>query len=189
VSPARPATEGTSPAAYEVLDADGFVAAISDLAEVLADAVDSGASVNFVKPFDVHDAGAYWLGRTDEVRSGAIRPVVARLDGVIVGCALLVPSRKPNSPDRAEVEKVLVHRRARRRGIGSGLMRAIEDLARVDGRWLLILDTTSGSDADRLYRRLGWVAFGEVPNHALTADGALSDTTYFFKDLRPGERR
>ena len=63
-------------------------------------------------------------------------------------------------------------------------MAAIEDLARADGRWLLILDTTTGSDADRLYRRLGWTPFGEVPNHALRADGTLSDTTYFFKDLR-----
>jgi GNAT superfamily N-acetyltransferase len=97
---------------------------------------------------------------------------------------LLILSGNPNSPHRAEVSKVIVHRRARRRGIATGLMAAVEDLARAEGRWLLLLDTTTGSDADRLYRRLGWTPFGEVPNHALTADSVLSDTTYFFKDLR-----
>jgi GNAT superfamily N-acetyltransferase len=176
-----------APVAYEALAADAFSAAIPELGEVLADAVDSGSSVNFLKPFPVAEARSWWAGRAGEVASGAFRPIVARIDGAIVGCAVLVPSLKANSPHRAEVVKVLVHRHARRRGIGAGLMAAIESLARSDDRWLLILDTTTGSEADRLYRRLGWVPFGEVPNHAMTADGALSDTTYFFKDLRePG---
>jgi len=169
---------------YEPLTADAFAAAIPELGEVLADAVDSGSSVNFLQPFSVGEAAAWWAARADEVASGAFRPVVARMGGAIVGCAVLVPSLKENSPHRGEVVKVLVHRTARRQGIGAGLMAAIESLARADGRWLLILDTTTGSDADRLYRRLGWVPFGEVPNHAMTAVGALSDTTYFFKDLR-----
>ena len=186
MSSAQPASATTAPITCEVLEAAGFGREIPALAEILADAVDSGSSVNFVKPFSVADAAAYWSGRTAEVRSGAIRPVVARLDGQVVGCALLVPSRNPNSRHRAEVAKVLVHRRARRRGIGTVLMGTIEEVALADGRWLLILDTTTGSDADRMYRRLGWVPFGEVPDHALTADGVLSDTTYFFKDLRPG---
>jgi len=146
--------------------------------------VDSGASVNFLAPFPVADAARWWEAQAAAVAAGDLRPVVARLGGEIVGCACLVPSRKANSPHRAEVVKVLVHRRARHRGIGAGLMAEIEDLARADGRWLLILDTTTGSDADRLYRRLGWTPFGEVPNHALRADGTLSDTTWFFKDLR-----
>ena len=173
-----------SPATCEELDPAAFASAIPALAEVLADAVDSGASVNFLKPFPVSAATAYWESRAGDVASGAVRPIVARVDGEIVGCALLVPSRKPNSPHRAAVEKVLVHRRVRRRGVGAALMRTVETVARADGRWLLLLDTTTGSDADRLYRRLGWIPFGEVPNHALTADAELSDTTYFFKDLR-----
>ena len=170
---------------FETLDADRFAAALPALGELLADAVDSGASVNFVRPFSVAEATAYWARRVAEVADGRIRPIVARVDGDIVGCALLVPSPNPNAPHRADVAKVLVHRRARRRGVGRGLMAAIDDAARADGRWLLLLDTTTGSAADRMYRRLGWVAFGEVPNHALTADGALSDTTWFYKDLRP----
>jgi GNAT superfamily N-acetyltransferase len=169
---------------YEVVDGATFPTIVPDLADLLADAVDSGASVNFLRPFGVADGIAYWNARAAEVTAGTIRPIVARADRAVVGCVLLVPSRNPNSPHRAEVAKVLVHRRARHRGIGAGLMAAVEGLARSDGRWLLILDTTTGSDADRLYRRLGWVRFGEVPNHALTAAGDLSDTTYFFKDLR-----
>jgi GNAT superfamily N-acetyltransferase len=178
------AEPSAAPVVYEALTAEAFAAAVRELGEVLADAVESGASVNFLRPFSPAEATTWWAARSGEVARGDFRPVVARIDGAIVGCAVLIPSRKQNSPHRAEVVKVLVHRRARRRGIASGLMSAIEELARADGRWLLILDTTTDSDADRMYRRLGWVPFGEVPNHALRADGTLSDTTSFFKDLR-----
>jgi GNAT superfamily N-acetyltransferase len=178
------AEPSAAPVAYEAIAADDYDAAVPGLGEVLADAVASGASVNFLLPFSVADATAWWAARAGAIARGDERPIVARVDGRIVGCAVLVPSRKANSPHRAEVVKVLVHRDARRRGIGAGLMAAIEELALADGRWLLILDTTTGSDADRLYRQLGWVPFGEVPNHALRADGTLSDTTYFFNDLR-----
>ena len=174
-----------SAVAFEVVDVDGFRAVIPDLGALIADAVESGASVNFLRGFSAADGAAWWTARIPDVASGAIRPIVARRqDGEVVGVVVLAPSRNPNSPHRAEVNKVIVHRRARGRGIASGLMRAIEELALAGGHWLLVLDTTTGSDAERLYRRLGWTRFGEVPNHALTADGALSDTTYFFKDLR-----
>jgi GNAT superfamily N-acetyltransferase len=172
------------PATVEALDADEFADALSDLGELLADAVDSGSAVNFLRGLTPADAEAWWAARASAVAAGAFLPIVARIDDRIVGVAVLVPTGKQNSPHRAEVVKVLVQRSARRRGIAAALMRGIEDLARARGLWLLILDTTTGSDADRLYRRLGWTPFGEVPNHALTADGVLSDTTYFYKDLR-----
>jgi GNAT superfamily N-acetyltransferase len=172
------------PVAIARLDADGYAAAVSELGEVLADAVDSGSSVNFLRGLTPDDAAAWWAARATDVAAGAFLPIVARIDGRIVGVAVLVPTGKQNSPHRAEVVKVLVRQSARRRGIATALMRGIEDLARSRGHWLLILDTSAGSDADRLYRRLGWTRFGEVPNHALTADGVLSDTTYFYKDLR-----
>jgi GNAT superfamily N-acetyltransferase len=174
----------TGSVTYDVVDAEAYAAIVDELGELLADAVDSGSSVNFLKPFSTTDGAAWWRARAPDVAAGDFVPVIARVDGRVAGSAVLVPSRKANSPHRAEVVKVLVHRRARRRGIGAGLMAEVERVAAADGRWLLILDTTTGSDADRLYRRLGWTAFGEVPNHALTADGALSNTTYFFKDLR-----
>ena len=166
------------------MDADGYADAVPELGEVLADAVDSGSSVNFLRGLTADAAAAWWAARAADVAAGAFLPIVARIDGRIVGVAVLIPTGKQNSPHRAEVVKVLVHRSARRRGIAAALMAGIEDLARARGHWLLILDTSTGSDADRLYRRLGWTRFGEVPNHALTADGVLSDTTYFYKDLR-----
>jgi GNAT superfamily N-acetyltransferase len=171
--------------AYEVLDAARYAEIVDELGALLADAVDSGASVNFVRPFSVGDGIAWWRSRHGDVAGGAIRPIVARVDGRVVGVVLLVLSRNPNSPHRAEVQKVIVERRARGRGIGSGLMRAVEELALTDGRWLLVLDTQSGTDAERLYRRLGWQEFGVVPNHSLRADGhVLLPTTFFWKDLR-----
>ena len=86
-------------------------------------------------------------------------------------------------PRRADVQKLLVHRRSRRRGIGSALMMAIEDAARAAGKTLLMLDTTRGCDAERLYERTGWIRFGVVPGHALLPDGQPSDTSYFYKRL------
>lgn len=177
---AGPATGAVT---YEVLEAAGFDTVLADLGEILADAVDSGASVNFLHGLTVAEATDWWAEWRPDVAAGAFRPVIARLDGRVAGVAVLVPTGKPNSPHRAEVVKVLVHRSARRRGIAGGLMQAIEALAVECGHWLLVLDTTTGCDADRLYRRLGWVPFGDVPNHALTATGELSDTTYFYKDL------
>ena len=170
---------------YEVVAAEDYPSLVPALGELLADAVDSGASVNFVQPFSAADGAAWWASRAADVASGAMRPIVARLGDEVVGVVVLFPSRNPNSQHRAEIGKVLVHRRARGRGLGSGLMAAVEDLARADGRWLLILDTQTGSDAERLYRRLGWVEFGVVPDHSLAADGrALLPTTFFSKDLR-----
>jgi GNAT superfamily N-acetyltransferase len=183
------AAHDVSRVTYVVLDATAFAAAIDDLGEILVDAVDSGASVNFVLPFSVADGVAWWRSRQHDVASGTIRPIVARIDGRIEGVSLLVLSRKPNSPHRAEVQKVLVHRRARRHGLGTGLMDAVEDLARSEGRWLLILDTFSGSDAERLYRRLGWIEVGVIPDHSLLTDGVLAPATIFRKDLRDAEVR
>ena len=174
---------------YEVLDLPAFEAAIPQLGELIADSVESGSSVNFLRGFSADDGAAWWRARTGDVASGAIRPIVARLDGEVVGVVLLVPSRNPNSPHRAEVNKVIVHRRVRGRGIGAGLMEALEQLARADGRWLLLLDTESDSAADRLYRRLGWIPFGVVPDHAMRVDGELGPTTYFRKDLRTRDDR
>ena len=170
---------------FEAVAAEEFPGIVPELAELLADAVESGASVNFVQPLSVEDADAWWSAKAADVAAGTIRPLVARLDGRVVGVVLLVLSRNPNSPHRAEVMKVLVHRRARGRGVGSGLMAALESLAQAEGRWLLILDTQSGSEAERMYRRLGWREFGVVPAHSLRADSSeYLPTTFFYKDLR-----
>ena len=172
------------PTTIRELDADAYVAAIPALAALLVDAVDSGASVNFLAGVTESEAAAWWIERIDQVRDGVISAFVA-VDGEdVVGSTLLMRSRNPNSPHRAEIGKVLVRQTARRRGIGAALMAAAEDRARADGRWMLILDTVTGSAAEAFYRSLGWVELGVMPNHALATDGSLAATTFFWKDLR-----
>jgi GNAT superfamily N-acetyltransferase len=109
---------------------------------------------------------------------------VARDGDEVIGCTLLARSTNPNSPHRAEIGKVIVRRSARRRGIGAALMDAAERQARVDGRWLLVLDTVTGEPPAAFYEALGWQAAGVIPNFALTPDGRLASTTYYWKDLR-----
>jgi ribosomal protein S18 acetylase RimI-like enzyme len=95
----------------------------------------------------------------------------------------LILSLPENQPHRAEVAKMLVHRRARRHGLGEDLMRAAESAAREAGRTLLVLDTVTGADAERLYARLGWQRVGEIPNYALWPNGGFCSTTVFYRDL------
>jgi GNAT superfamily N-acetyltransferase len=166
------------------LGVEAFRAAIPDLAELILDAVAGGASINFLRDVTIAEAAAWWEARTELVASGVVTPLVALVDGRVVGSVLLVRSVKANSPHRAEIEKVIVHRDARRRGIARALMGAAEERARADGRWLLILDTVTGSAADTLYRALGWHETGVVPNHSLLPDGRAWPTTFFWKDLR-----
>ena len=106
-----------------------------------------------------------------------------RVEGRAVGTAQLRLAQLPNARHRAEVAKVLVHREARRRGYGRDLMRTIEAIARRWRRTLLVLDTIAGSDAERLYERLGWIKVGSIPRYAAFPDGTLAPTTIFYKEL------
>jgi GNAT superfamily N-acetyltransferase len=166
------------------LAGEDYRAAIPQLAELLVDAVESGAGVSFLAGVTVEETGRWWGTIEDDVDAEVITPFVAWLDGRIVGSVLLARSTIPNSPHRAEIRRVLVHRSARRRGIASALMRAAEDRARADGRWLLVLDTVTGSEADAFYRSQGWQETGVVPNFALSPDGVPWAATFFWKDLR-----
>jgi ribosomal protein S18 acetylase RimI-like enzyme len=78
---------------------------------------------------------------------------------------------------------MLVHRRARRQGLGEALMRATEAVAIECGKTLLVLDTVTGTTADRLYTRLGWTRVGEIPEYALMPDGTPCPTTFFYRKL------
>ncbi len=174
-----------SAAVIERLEVDGYRAAIPELAALVLDAVASGAGVNFLDGVTTEEAAAWWTARLPDIADGTTTAFVARdADGGVVGSTLLIRSRNPNSPHRAEIGKVLVRHDARRLGIGGALMTAAEVEARADGRWLLILDTVTGSAADRLYRAMGWTELGIVPSHSLLPNGMLSDTTFFWKDLR-----
>jgi GNAT superfamily N-acetyltransferase len=173
----------------EALDPTGYEAAIPGLAALIVDAVEGGASVNFMAGVSETEAAAWWAARIPDVADGTITAFVAREpeSGAIVASTILIRSRNANAPHRAEIGKVLVHRSMRRRGLGRALMEAAEARARVDGRWLLILDTEAGSAADTFYRGLGWTVLGTMPDHAYRSDGQLAPTTYFWKDLRPTE--
>jgi GNAT superfamily N-acetyltransferase len=166
-------------------DATDYRAAIPGLAALLVDAVDGGASVNFLAGTTAQQAASWWEARVGDVAAGIVTVFVATDPaGDILGSTLIERSTNPNSPHRAEIGKVLVRRSARRRGLATALMAAAEARARADGRWLLLLDTMAGSDAETMYRRLGWQEYGVVPAHALATDGTPWPTTFFFKDLR-----
>ena len=171
----------------EPLDPEAYEAAIPALAELVVDAVAGGASINFLADVTVESAAAWWQARLDDVRDGRTTAFVARDEEQgdrILGVTLLIRSVNANSPHRAEIGKVIVHRTARRRGLGRALMTAAEDRAREEGRWLLVLDTVTDSDADALYRALGWQVTGIVPDYALLPDGRPWPATFFWKDLR-----
>jgi GNAT superfamily N-acetyltransferase len=154
------------------------------LAGLLVDAVDSGAAVSFLAPLTMEDAEAWWrrvLGTSDP---RAIF-LVARDGEELVGTVQLHPAWAPNQPHRAEVAKLLVHRRSRRTGLGTLLMETIEDLALDAGFGLLTLDAKRGEAAERLYRRLGWTAVGTIPRYAFDPGGAPHDAVIFYKELTP----
>lgn len=170
--------------AIEALDAPAYRQAIDGLAALLVDAVDSGAGVQYMAGVTIDQASEWWASRIDGVEAGMVVPFVARDGARIVGSTVLLYAWNPNSPHRGEISKVLVHSSARRLGLGRQLMAAAEARARDDGRWLLVLDTVTSSDADAFYRSLGWREVGVIPDFALQPDGALTPTTVFYKDLR-----
>jgi GNAT superfamily N-acetyltransferase len=155
---------------------------LGELAEVLLDCVDGGASVSFMHPLDPSKAREFWRHAADEVGRERRVLLVAEDEKGIVGTVQLLLDLPENQPHRADVSKLLVHRRARRQGIGEALMRAADEAARSCGRSLLVLDTASGQ-AERIYERLGWVRVGTVPGFALMPDGAHCDTVFFYRAL------
>jgi GNAT superfamily N-acetyltransferase len=155
------------------------------LADVLVDCVEGGASVSFMLPLDRVRAESYWMMALDSAGRGERIVIVAEEEdtGLVVGTVQVILTAPENQPHRGEVAKMLVHRRARRRGVAEALMRAVEAAALEVGKTLLVLDTSS-VDAERLYDRLGWQRVGVIPGYALWPAGGLVDTTVFYKTLR-----
>ena len=156
---------------------------IEGLAAVLLDCIDGGASVGFMQPFVLGQALAGGRGRAADVEAGKRVLLGAEDEHGIVGTVQLILDQPENQPHRADLAKMLVHPRARRRGLGTALMRAAEEMGRECGRTLLVLDTIPDSDAERLYVRLGWIRVGTIPDYALLARGGLSPTTVFYRRL------
>lgn len=152
------------------------------LSEVLVDCVAGGASVNFMHPFGLDDARAFWRKVIGEVADGDRVLFGALYDGVLLGTVQLILAVPPNQTHRAEIGKLLVHRKARGRGLGRAMMLTAEAEARARGRTLLTMDTASGA-AERLYGDLGYVRAGVIPAYARLPDGPLCDTVLFYKQL------
>jgi GNAT superfamily N-acetyltransferase len=159
---------------------------IQGLSDVLIDCVEGGASVSFMHPMTRTKADTFWYGVAASVARGE-RIVLTAEDtaGVIVGTVQVILRLPENQPHRGEVAKMLVHRRVRRQGVGAALLTAVERSALDVGKTLLVLDTVTGGDAERLYARHGWQRCGEIPHYALWPDGRPCATTIFFKFLHP----
>ena len=163
-----------------VLEAAAAKAAIGELADVLADCVEGGASVSFMLPFNRDDAAKFFEKVIASIARNETVLVAAKLNGRVVGTVQLGIDMPPNQPHRADIKKLLVHRSARNHGLGAKLMQRAEQEAKARGRTLLVLDT-AGSEAERLYVRTGWQRVGVVPDYAMWPDGGFCDTTFYWK--------
>ena len=172
-------------ASAEIISLSAPVAqpALEQLADVLVDCVEGGASVSFMSPFSRDSALGFFRKVASSVAAGDTLLLAARLDGTIVGTVQLGLDTPPNQPHRADIKKMLVHRSARGRGIGAALMAQVEQEARRRGRWLLVLDTVPGENGHRLYLRAGWTQSGIVPDYALFPNGRPCDTAFMWKRL------
>jgi len=192
----------------ESLSAEDVTRHQAALSALLRDAVDSGASVGFLPPLAAAEADAYWRGVVAAVREGSCLLLVARdadggadapeggadapeggadaPEGGIVGTAQLLLATRPNALHRAEVAKVIVHTKVRRRGIGHALMLAVEERARRLGRTTLVLDTRQGDPSERLYTSVGYRLAGAIPAYAKSADGALDPSAFYYRLLTEG---
>jgi GNAT superfamily N-acetyltransferase len=155
---------------------------IAGLAAVLADCVEGGASVSFMSPLTEARAANFWREQVGDVASGERIIFVAEDAEGIAGTVQVVAAGSENQPHRADIAKMLVHRRARNKGAGASLMRAAEDAARAAGKTVLVLDTAS-PEAERIYLKLGWVFAGEIPDYALLPQGGLCATRLYYRKL------
>jgi GNAT superfamily N-acetyltransferase len=169
--------------AIRELDAAEAEARLSELADLLVDAVEHGASVNFLAGFSCDDGHAFWRKQLAEIAAGEKRLFVGERDSRLIATVMLIYAPQPNAPHRAEIGKMLVLSAERRQGLGRRLLDAAEAAALAAGRTLLLLDTESGSAGDKLYRSHGWIEYGRVPDHACKTDGVLAETTMFYKSL------
>ena len=177
--------DALSPIHVRRLAADEVAQHVDALAQVLEDCVAGGASVSYMWPFSIADARAAFEGFAADAAEGR-RLILAAFDGDrLVGTVQVNLALPPNQPHRGEIAKLLVHRSARGRGIAQRLMEQAEVEARAEGKTLLVLDTVTGSTAERLYDRLGWTKIGVVPDFALYPDGRSCDATIFWKRLDP----
>ena len=169
-----------------ILSAEEAAAAVPALSDLLRDSIEDNASMGFMAPYEPEAAAIFWQGVADGVAEG-FTVLLAAVDGPeIVGTVQAGLARKPNQPHRADVMKLIVRRDRRGKGLARKLMTKLENECENRDRWLLVLDTATGSDAEAIYPRLGWQRVGVVPEYALYPDGGYCGTTFFYKRLGDG---
>ncbi|SQF94791.1 acetyltransferase [Paucimonas lemoignei] len=172
-----------NPAQLRRVTIESFAHYRQGLATLLLDAVKGGASVGFLADLDADQAHAWCDGLKEEVASGNLLLWVVVQDEKVLASTQLALCQKANGLNRAEVQKLLVHSEARRRGLGQQLMQALEQAARQLKRGLLYLDTEAGSGAEAFYSALGYSRVGELPNYCQSPDGRYAPTAIYFKTL------
>ena len=160
-----------------------FESNIPRFAQILMDAVDSGAGVSFVAPLSRDMAESFWRGKIKDVASAQIFPFVAEVEGVIAGLVLLVRAWAPNQPHHSEVSKLVVHRNFRGRGVATALMNALETKAKSLDQTLLTFDASAHGPVEAFYKGLGYICVGHYPGYARSGLGAIEDTALFYKKL------
>jgi GNAT superfamily N-acetyltransferase len=176
-------------AGIEVLDAASAASAERRLADILCACVDAGASVSYLPPLAHEVARAFWKRMAADVAAGTRILIAAWDDAALVGTVMLEFASSPNQPHRAEVQKLLVHPAARRKGLARALMLRAEQEARQASRALLTLDTRAADAAENLYRAMGWHEAGRIPGYALNADLTPCDTIFFWKHVDSPDQR
>jgi GNAT superfamily N-acetyltransferase len=156
---------------------------LGPLAEVLLDCVEGGASVSFMASLSRAEAEAFFENVLEGVQKSDRILLAAFFDSKLVGTVQILVSMPPNQPHRADVAKLLVLRSCRGKGVGRRLMEHAEEVSRLAGKTLLVLDTATGDDAEKLYVRLGWTKLGVIPRYAMYPDGRWGDTSFFWKRL------
>jgi GNAT superfamily N-acetyltransferase len=169
---------------YKVFTHQELLTHMDAFADLLCDAVNHGASVNFVAPMQPPEAIPFWQKVASAVENGDTILVAALEDDALVGTVMIVPAWQPNAPHRAEIQKLLVHSSKQRRGIASQLMQKAEEVALEHGRWLLFLDTFHGSGAAIFYENIGYTRGGVIALHSLNAEGEFADTVIFYRILK-----
>jgi ribosomal protein S18 acetylase RimI-like enzyme len=165
------------------LSPDEFHDSVKGLADLLTDVVAGGASLGFLASLDQDEAAGWWSAQEPAVADGSLIVWAGRSPDGVDGTISLALERKANGLHRAEVAKLMVHRRARGQRLGRALLATAEQAAAEAGRTLLLLDTETASAAEHLYRSAGWTRYGIVPGYASDPHGALRDSTFFYKTL------
>lgn len=165
------------------LSADETRKHLPALSVVMVDCVEGGASMGYMSPYTLADAGQFWASVADNLDNGTVVHLAAFEGENILGTVQVVVQQPPNQPHRGDLKKLMVATSARGKGIARMLMEAADQAARDHGKTLLVLDTATGSDAEFIYPKLGWQRVGIIPDYAKFPDGRFCDTTVFYKAL------